>query len=1320
MQLALGAIGAVAGNFFLPGGFLGMSGAAIGWSFGSFVGGQLFGPSGPDIQGPRLSDRSVSSSAYGNYLPIVYGTFRVGGEVIWSTDLIEHKHKQSAGKGGGGQTYTTYTYTVSFALALSEGEIDGVRKMWFDSKLVYSQADDATPAELQKSAKLAKRMTVYTGTETQTADPTIEAEMGAGTVPGYRGTAYIVFDDLDVTKYGNRIPQITVEITKGTQSLSAAVINTTYSGLYNTFLDIDNGIAYITTGSSQSSQDVSNIQHRVMRLDGTVAKSRKYSIVFADTNEILSNTVYSQLADQRPTYWGLYGITPSANFAIVDVGRDAGNARMAGVMSLLGDSYYWLGLCSTARVLLDSADATRWVNNIRAVENDDPLNPLSVYIYHFVEGKLYRFDVYVSLLGGYFMTEFPTWSSYVDEERTNYVNWPGFCRDDVSGDIYCIKTDTVTGVCSVKRYTEDGDFVEEKLSGDFEITGVYSSTLAYSDGLLWAVVAGIGSDRIAVFDWATEAIVYSSPLTGIMPASPAIATITASGNIANMNAGGTFISIKLAMTRASMPLDEVVTDICSRAGLSGAEIDVTDLSSDNVRGMVIGQQMSARGALQMLGAAYFFDAVESDGILKFVKRGDSSVATFEDSDIGCYENEPVELWQATRTQEEELPSELMLQYAQHDADYQQGAQFSRRESVLAGNKSALQLAIAFTDNEAKAIVDTLMFTAWHNRHGFKFASWQKFHKIEPADVVTVGGETVRITSRSEGVNGLIEFEGVRELPQIYTGQVGAGATGSVGGQTVNVPGPTDYELLDIPPLRDSDFYVNGIYWAAAGYLTDWDGATLLKSIDDGDNWESLQSADTASVFGYASTTIGNFTGGNIFDEINILRVEVNGALSSATWDEVINGANVAIVGNEIIQFRTASLISTGIYDLSGLLRGRRGTEWAMDSHSTSERVVLIEEAALRWIDLQSTDYNTSRLFGAVTHGDTIEDVSSRYMTYAGVNQKAFAPVHPGAGRLANGDLYLQWTRSVAIDSHWIDGRDAGNGMADPTYELTVYSDSGYTTLVRTVTGITTESYTYAYADRTADGITTGTIYFKVRETGTVNGESMEAANVYEYGLVPVEYMTEALALSPVGAWKFDETSGTSAADATGNGNTGTYTGGFTLAQTAIHQAPDAGEYSVELDGSSGYVTIPHNAGFNGAFTVVMLVNCATYNRSLFHHGDFNVGGNQGKLANINSTGKILFQWFNGSTQTKTSTISVQLNTPTFIAIRYNGSTGLIINIGEQKESLTMVNALVNTTYPLKFGVSKSTSFTGFFDGNIDDAVWFNSSLSDADLNSLIA
>ncbi len=149
----------------------------------------------PRESGPRLQDLHVMSAAEGAPMPAVFGRARIGGQVIWAARFREKRIERQAGGGKGGSRTVEHRYSLSFAVALCEGPIDGVGRVWADGK----------PMDLTGVA-----MRLHTGGENQTPDPLIEAVEGAA--PAYRGCAYVVFEDLPLDPFGNRLPQLSFEV----------------------------------------------------------------------------------------------------------------------------------------------------------------------------------------------------------------------------------------------------------------------------------------------------------------------------------------------------------------------------------------------------------------------------------------------------------------------------------------------------------------------------------------------------------------------------------------------------------------------------------------------------------------------------------------------------------------------------------------------------------------------------------------------------------------------------------------------------------------------------------------------------------------------------------------------------------------------------------------------------------------------------------------------------------------------------------------------------------------------------------------------------
>ncbi len=198
--LVLSSVGGAIGNAIAPG-FGEVLGRAAGAVAGGAIDQALFAPSEKPAAPPNLSDLHVQASTEGAAINRIYGTARVAGQIIWATKYRAHARSQGgSGKGGGRRQSPQETYyTISFAVALCEGEIGGVGRIWADGEPLEASA---------VSYRLHK------GGQDQNPDSVIEAEEGAGQAPAYRGTAYIVFEDMDVSPYGNRIPQLSFEVSR--------------------------------------------------------------------------------------------------------------------------------------------------------------------------------------------------------------------------------------------------------------------------------------------------------------------------------------------------------------------------------------------------------------------------------------------------------------------------------------------------------------------------------------------------------------------------------------------------------------------------------------------------------------------------------------------------------------------------------------------------------------------------------------------------------------------------------------------------------------------------------------------------------------------------------------------------------------------------------------------------------------------------------------------------------------------------------------------------------------------------------------------------
>lgn len=211
--LLLSAAGAAVGGSF-GGSFAGLSagvlGKAAGASLGAVIDRRISGLGSEPVETGRVERFRIMGSSEGAPLPRVFGRMRVSGQIIWSSRFLESFNRSRVGGkggGGGGQEVREYSYSISLAVALCEGEVTRVGRIWADG---------------QRMDLAGVTWRLHAGGEDQLPDPLIAAVEGADQAPAYRGTAYVVFENLRLGPFGNRIPQLSFEVFRRSPPLGSA------------------------------------------------------------------------------------------------------------------------------------------------------------------------------------------------------------------------------------------------------------------------------------------------------------------------------------------------------------------------------------------------------------------------------------------------------------------------------------------------------------------------------------------------------------------------------------------------------------------------------------------------------------------------------------------------------------------------------------------------------------------------------------------------------------------------------------------------------------------------------------------------------------------------------------------------------------------------------------------------------------------------------------------------------------------------------------------------------------------------------------------
>jgi hypothetical protein len=1073
-QQVLGFVGAVVGGVIGTYTTIGTTyGAELGYALGSGIGAIAFPP---NIRGPHVRSLLAQSAAYGTPLPIAYGNCRIVPTLIWQLPIQEVGTSQ--GGKGGGASITSYAYFGTFAVALCDCAgglpITGVRRVWANGILVYDVSSTATPATLINSNEFAGQyMTVYLGTLTQNPDPTMQAALGAGNVPGYRGTAYIVFRNLPLVNYGNLLPSINVEITTATAGNAPVKV---WENDATGFHFIDGSRAVFVTGFANGSvRSIAKTFSTIASNDGTAYRLNLTdgTTVSPDIPTNFENTISSGAAYFRDPYGNGMVLTCPSHGSSCGV-----YMRGPGAITLSPQG--------------SNAAAGLWTSNYTTGHVDQ--------------------DVLACLTKPAGITGVWTFNAAFPCADWQHV---GVITSDATGtgNVWLhVVAFTDLGACSEVAYylfTTPGDFVHTgNVNGSwldpFNYWAPGTAMLESSLNSYWASNGFFGVPEASYYkvDGATNQVVMVGQLNYTIPTPTSHASIFADNGVMVYEEGNRAHCISASQLGAAttVPLSSIVTDIAERAGIASGSINATALT-DGVWGFIIDRQMTARAAFEAIAPALWFDAVESDGALKFVHRSASPVATITLDDMGADttgKNNASPL-AFVRGSEIELPSEIDLTYYALGGDYQPGVQYARRLiGIESNNVVNVDTGTVMDDTQAAVAAAIILWDTIAGRISFKFSTSYKLStgtvpagQLEPTDIITIQTANeaylARINRKTEN-GGKIDWECVACAP-VYSQAANGGAI--TAGQIVSGVISTIAVIMDIPPLRDQDGTGSpNLYVAMYGPGVGWPGGGLFKSSDGGASFIAGITMGTPATVGRATNVLGNWTGGNVFDECSIVTVTVlsGQTLSGTTALGVLNGSNAALIGAEILQFKNATLVSTNTYQLSGFLRGRFATEAGMATHAVGETFVLLSPPAV--IAAQSTptsDIGAPRIYDAVTIGQPLPTGAQQTITEKGKTLVCFAPVLLNAGGSGYyNDIILTWTRRNRITWQWLDAVDEPMSETIEQYLVSIFNGP---TVVRTFTVTAATTGTYTLAQQITDfgmaGLTSVT--FGVQQISAVTG-----------------------------------------------------------------------------------------------------------------------------------------------------------------------------------------------------------------------------------------
>lgn len=938
-------VGFVAG-FFLPGG------PAV-WSA---IGGMIGNAIDPlQINGPKIGDNGVQTSAEGAWRPIVYGTAPVVGNVICRGNRQVKKKKQKQSKGGP----VTVTEHVYWTFAIRIGEpVSALLRIWEDEKLVY----DVRPGSLipEESLEYANRFRFYDGSETQMPDPDLEVFLGMGNVPAYRGSSLTVFPNYDLTDRRESIPKFRFEVasasqgSEGIQWLMSSVFTDGFNakkspdGLDWTLPSIDAPLARTYYRSTEEGEILA------LRLG---ANSGYISSDIGQTWQSIGIDLEAGTRNGRATKCGSNWFIASTSYGTwkyndsVSIAQGWGSWTLASVgttlFSIPGIIFNSVEERDADGNLIDSNPFRSGIGDVILIEGDG-----KVAILYLEDGD-------------------PKLSSISSGDAP--VPLPSPFSGSIPSGGFMLGCYSAGLEMWVVIY---GD----QLAYGPELNDLTLSSLAFPE-----LPLGISEDgtKFLIVGYNRMCISYDggddfTPLT-VSDTQP---TSTLE----------TVIALRYAIQQSGdpVPLSSIVSAIHDRANQAPDRYDVTELT-DMVYGVVLAGDYTCAGSILTVIAPYFADASEIDRKIHYVKRGKPVVKTLTIDDLV---DDPED---TMRDNQIEYPAKLHMFFQNPLIGYAPAKATTTRSSpdILVVGERTVQIPVVIDSvDESAQISDKLMKTAWAEAGGTSELTVSDEH-MDLVNADTVGVFLRGQVSRRRIVK-IEDNPGTRKLTLHNDRQ--SAVTSNVTG--IPLPDPTPplpsiaglsvLGYLDIPALTDQDDDLHYLT-AVTGQTEGWSGAEVQRRAAGATEFVGVADFNTNTAMGILLDPVTNASE-FYTDTTNVLHVQLymDDEIDSITQQQFLSEGNGCAVQKadgswEVMQFRDAVDEGNGIYSLSYLQRGRLASGAA--AHDVGRLFVLFD--FLRKVPAVTGFLDTELTHRAVSYTTYPESAPTQADTYVGRSQMEF-------------------------------------------------------------------------------------------------------------------------------------------------------------------------------------------------------------------------------------------------------------------------------------------------------------------------------------------
>ncbi|MEO6579991.1 MAG: phage tail protein [Sphingomicrobium sp.] len=421
-----------------------------------------------------------------------------------------------------------------------------------------------------------------------------------------------------------------------------------------------------------------------------------------------------------------------------------------------------------------------------------------------------------------------------------------------------------------------------------------------------------------------------------------------------------------------------------------------------------------------------------------------------------------------------VPTALTLTYYEPERDFQAGQARSSFPSVSRVRQS-IALPCALDAASAKGLADSLLARAWAVRDRLVVRLTPDMMDLAPGDVVQPAGVSGSWVVDQLSIEGMVVIATLRPAAGSLAGRV------ADGGRPVSQPDvvalPTALALFDLSDLGDDGVAGPSLQLAAASPSGGYRAVPIRIDINGVSS--ASQSAAGESVLGVADTALapGQSVLVDLESSVEVTLINPEHWLQSCDDVALAAGANLAAIGDELIQFGSAEPVGAKRFRLSRLLRGRRGSEWAIGAHAVGEPFALIDARTLKAIPVGASGIGSDVAVTAYGPGnDSATPVVTRVVQ--GEAARQLSPAQLQAEVAADGSLAVRWVRRSRRGWAWIDEVDVPTDPDLAGYRITLTRAGASVDYTATDTSLTLSAAEFA-------ALGSGPLSIAARQVGSI-------------------------------------------------------------------------------------------------------------------------------------------------------------------------------------------------------------------------------------------